>query len=375
MKLKISALIMATCLLGSCANRLAVEALRCEYQTNPVGIDVDSPRFSWIITAGERGVHQQSYRIIVSNSRNEVLNKLGNQWDSGWTESDNTINVAYEGQPLAGNHTYFWRTASLINGKEVWSEPAIFHTGLLRQNEWNAKWLSTDETLLHASPLFRKDFTIDKKVKNAHVYVTAAGICELYLNGRKVGSDVLHPAVSDYRKTVLYSVYDVTTLLQTGGNAFGVMLGNGAYNMRAAKDRYSWDGTQLGNPSFSVQLNVVYEDGSEAVVISDGGWKYTFGPVIFNHIYGGEDYDARKEITGWANAGTDDSAWRNAAIVPGPGGKLRWQETPIQVTDVITPIATTNPAKGVYLFDLGQNIAGWWRIELKGKAGQTVKNI
>jgi alpha-L-rhamnosidase len=373
MKLKLSILFMLACLLGGCTQRVAVEALRCEYLTCPVGIEVDKPRFSWIITAHKRGIHQQAYRIVVSEHPGDVQNKQGNQWDSGWIESDNTINVAYEGKPFAGNHAYFWRVASRIDGQEVWSEPAVFRTGLLRQDDWKAQWLSTNDTLIYESPLFRNTFTIDRNVKEAYVYATAAGVYELYLNGRKVGDDVLHPAVSDYRKTVLYSVYDVTSLLQTGRNAFGVMLGNGAYNMRQAEGRYGWDGTQLGNPCFSIQMNVVYEDGSEALVTTGDGWKYTFGPVTFNHIYAGEDYDANREIDGWANAGTDDSGWQNALVVAAPGGKLRWQATPIRVTETLTPIAQTQPSDGVYLFDLGQNIAGWWRIEVKGAAGQTLR--
>ncbi|MDR1881330.1 MAG: glycoside hydrolase family 78 protein [Prevotella sp.] len=373
MKLNISVFVMVACLLGGCSYRLAIDEMRCEYLVNPVGIDVEKPRFSWVITATERGIRQQAYRIIVSDNQGNVYNKQGDCWDSGWTESDNTILVAYEGQPLAANQAYFWRTASLVDGQEVWSKPAVFHTGLLRQDDWKAQWLSTSDTILYESPLFRKTFTIDKKVKEARVYATAAGLYELYLNGRKVGGDVLHPAVSDYRRTVLYSVYDVTTLLQAGGNAFGVMLGNGAYNMRAAEGRYGWFGIPLGNPCFSVQLNVAYQDGSKAIITTGDGWKYTSGPVTFNHIYAGEDYDARKEIGGWAENGCDDAGWQNAVVVPGPGGKPKWQATPIQVTETLSPIAETATAEGVYIFDLGQNIAGWWRIRLKGAPGQTVR--
>jgi alpha-L-rhamnosidase len=373
MNKKFSVLILLVCLLGSCTHRAALDELRCEYLINPVGIDVNCPRFSWIITSQERGIHQESYRIIVSDTRSDIQNKQGNLWDSDWIESDNTINVAYSGNELVGNHAYFWRAASLIDGKEIWSEPATFRTGLLRPEEWKAQWISTNDTIIFESPIFRNTFSINKKLKEAYVYTTAAGITELYLNGQKVGNDVLHPAVSDYRKTFLYTVYDVTTLLQKGKNAFGVMLGNGAYNMRAAKGRYSWDGTKLGNPCFSVQLNVVYEDGSTDLIITGDGWKYTAGPVTFNHIYGGEDYDANKEIKGWADAETDDSGWQNALVVPGPGGQPKWQATPIQVTNTLKPVAKTETANGVYLFDLGQNIAGWWRIELRGTTGQTVR--
>jgi alpha-L-rhamnosidase len=349
---------------------ISVGDLRCEYLSSPVGMDAEHPRFSWKIAAGERGVYQQAYRITVSDGRGED----GNCWDSEWTESGATVNLKYAGVPLVSNRTYTWQVCVRINNKEVRSKPAVFHTGLLRREDLKAQWLATKEDIVHESPLFRKTFTAEKKVKKAFAYATAAGFYELYLNGRKVNDDVLNPAVSDYRKTVLYSAYDVSSLMQKGENTVGVMLGNGAYNIRSVGGRYSWGGGKsMGNPCFMVQIHILYNDGSETLVASGEGWKYTAGPVTFNNIYGGEDYDARKEIQGWASAGTDDSGWQDAVIVPGPGGKLKWQSVPIEVTETLRPIAQTRPSKGVYLFDLGQNIAGWWRIEAKGKAGQTIR--
>jgi alpha-L-rhamnosidase len=361
------------CILSGC-KKLQVNDLRCEYLSNPAGIDVPDPRFSWKIAADRRSVYQKAYRIVVSDNAADVRSKQGNYWDSGLIESGNTVNVAYEGKALDGNHQYFWRACALIDGQEVWSEPAVFHTGLLDQKEWKALWISTEEELIHASPLFRKSFTIDKKIKEARVYATAAGFYELYLNGQKVGDHVLHPAVSDYRKTLLYSVYDVTGLLKKGDNALGLMLGNGAFNIRETEGRYGWgEDSRIGNPCASLQLNVVCDDGSETVISTDTDWTYAFGPITVNNIYGGEDYDARKEINGWAAAGFDDSGWRKAALAQSPGGKLKWQATPIKVTETLTPIITNSPAKGTYLFDLGQNIAGWWRVEVKGHAGQTIR--
>jgi alpha-L-rhamnosidase len=289
-------------------------------------------------------------------------------------ESNNTIQVAYQGEPLRSNHSYFWRVCAVVNGREIWSEPAFFHTGLLRQDEWKAQWISTEEALAEASPLLRTTFTVAKKVREAYAFATAAGFYELYLNGQKVGNDKLHPAITDYRKTLLYSVYDLTALLKKGENALGVMLGNGAYNVLKTDGRYGWSGdARLGNPCFSMQMKIIYEDGSQALIVSDEQWKYAFGPVTFNNIYGGEDYDARREMTGWASAGFDDAGWRPAAIAPSPGGLLKWQSVPIEVTETLTPITATRPEKGLYLFDLGQNIAGWWRVEVQGTAGQTLR--
>ncbi|MDR3297676.1 MAG: glycoside hydrolase family 78 protein [Prevotellaceae bacterium] len=342
--------------------------------TNPSGIDVAAPRFSWTIAADERGVYQEAYRIIVSHNRADVQQLKGNSWDSGWRNSDNTINVAYEGSALESNHPYFWRVGARINGQELWSEPAAFHTGMLHYNDWSAAWISTEEELVHASPLLRKSFVADKRIKEAHAYVAAAGFYELYVNGQKVGSHVMHPAITDYRKTLLYSVYDLSDMLNKGNNALGLMLGNGAYNIRKSKERYSWGSeSRLGNPCVMLQLQVTFDDGSEAVITTGEGWKYTFGSITYNNIYGGEDYDARKDVAGWSDAGFDDAKWKRVAVVPSPGGQLKWQATPIEVTETLPPVASSTPARGVYLFDLGQNIAGWWRIELQGRAGQTIR--
>jgi hypothetical protein len=350
-----------------------ITGLRCEYRANPLGIETPHPRFSWLITSGERGIYQQAYRIVVSDNPEEVKKKNGSHWDSGFVISGNTGHIAYEGLPLISDHTYYWRICSQINGKETWSNPAEFRTGMLNPDDWKAQWISTPEPITLESPLFRHSFSIDKTVKEAYVYAAAAGFYELYLNGEKVGGDVLNPSVTDYRQTVLYSVYELTKYLKKGVNVFGLMLGNGAYNMLQAPDRYTWDSNSFGNPRFLLQLNIKYLDGSETTVTSGEEWKYTGGPITFNNLYGGEDYDARKEIESWAAAGPDDSDWKKASLAEPPGGKPKYQDIPIRITQTLLPVAKTQPRKGVYLFDLGQNIAGWWRITLKGVAGQTIR--
>jgi len=369
------------CILGlalfvSCGHENKPDQLQCEYLTNPIGLDEPNPQFTWNINAKERGVYQSAYRIIVGDSKREVDNKKGNIWDSQIIESANTVNIEYGGLSLESNRKYFWRVCAVINGNEVWSNTSYFHMGLLEESDWKSNWISTHEDLLNESPLFRKEFDIDKEIKDAYVYVATAGFYELYLNDTKVGDYVLNPSITDYRKTVLYSVFDIGDQLKRGENAFGVMLANGAYNLtKKTGERYAWadGGTRLGNPKFMLQLQINYKDGSNEIVISDGSWKYTQGPITFNNLYGGEDYDARKEVDKWASAGLDDSLWDQAVITDSPGGKLKPQLLPIRVTDTLIPVTETNPAEGVYLFDLGQNMAGWWRIELSGNPGQTIR--
>jgi len=355
-----------------------LDDLRCDYQTNPTGLDSSHPGFSWKIRADQRGISQKAYQIIVGESLDEIKKGTGKCWDSGKVKSGRTVNIAYEGIPLKSDREYFWCVRIWTNeDRPVRSEPARFHTGLFHPSDWKAQWITAGEEIIHASPLLRKEFAVGKKVKQAFAFVSACGYDEFYLNGKKVGDHVLDPAITDYRKTILYSTYDVTDLLKEGDNIAGAMLGNGAYNIRKAEGRYSWgQGGGLKNPCFLMQLNMTYEDGSQAVVITDGSWKYAPGPITFNNIYGGEDYDARKEIRGWASESfpDNDSRWKNAVPAPEPGGTLKSQAAPpVKVTGTLEPVAETHPAPGVYLFDLGRNIAGWWRLQAKGTAGQTIR--
>jgi alpha-L-rhamnosidase len=117
--------------------------------------------------------------------------------------------------------------------------------------------------------------------------VTAVGFYELYLNGNKVSDRVLDPGITDYRKTVLYSTYDVASLLKKGENVMGAMVGNGAWNLRKTTGRWSWHGTAVsfGNPALWVQLMITYTEGSQETIVTDNTWKTTSGPITFNNLY------------------------------------------------------------------------------------------
>jgi len=362
---------------NSIVSEVTISDLKCEYLNNPLGVDVEKPRFSWKILSNQRNIIQSAYQILVSESIDELKKGKGNCWDSGKRLSDQLTNIDYEGLKLQSNKTYYWSV--LVWGenerKPVSCDPAFFHTGLLLHSDWKAKWIATKDSF-DESPLLRKEFKVEKDVKQAYAFVAACGYYELYFNGKKIGDHVLDPGITDYRKTILYSTYDVTQNLKKGNNVTGAMLGNGAYNLQKVDDRYSWGkrGGSLGNPCFIMQLNITYSDGSQSTITTDGSWHYAPGPITFNNIYGGEDYDARKEIKGWSSNGFKDGGWDNVVNAKDPGGVLKSQlMPPVKVTATIQPIAETNPEPGVYLFDLGQNIAGWWRLQVKGETGQTIR--
>ena len=221
--------------------------------------------------------------------------------------------------------------------------------------------------------LLRKKFNVSKQVKSARIYSTALGTYQLYLNGQRVGNDILAPGWTDYRKRVVYQVYDVTSQVKQGGNAIGAILGGGWY-----ADGLSWlqNRYNFGPPPVRllVQLEVEYNDGSRDSVVSDESWKAKPSPITESEIYNGESYDARLEQAGWDQASFSDAKWGAAAVAPeSPVPLVAQNFQPIRVNEILKPKAVTNPTPGAYIFDLGQNMVGWARLHVSGKAGTKVK--
>lgn len=351
--------------------------LKVEYLTNPLGLDVMEPRFSWVLESPERGITQSAYQIIVSQDEDSAENGIGDMWDTGSVHSDQSVGIVYEGKTLESGKQYFWRVKvwEAREGRSSWSDVQTFQMGLLGEDAWKSEWIASPDTTISA-PLFRKEFEVNSGIQSAFLYVTTPGYYELYLNGQKVGDHVLDPGLTNNRKRVLYETYDVKDLLQQGPNALGMILGNGSYRVVKTEGRWSWHSTDhsFGTPPGRVQLHVVYENGAEELVVSDGSWKSSQSPITYNHIYGGEDYDARLEQEGWNEAGFDDSAWQLAEVVEIPDLVLDSQVMPpIRVTETLQPVVKTRPEPDTYLFDLGQNIPGWWRIRVKGAAGTEIR--
>lgn len=223
-----------------------------------------------------------------------------------------------------------------------------------------------------AARMLRKEFVAAKKVRRATAYLSGLGLSELYLNGRKVSDHVLSPALSEYPRRVFYVTHDVTQQIKSGRNALGVWLGNGRYY--APRTTEPLGTTTYGFPKLLLQLELEYTDGTRDTIVSDGSWKLTTaGPITANNEYDGEDYDARQELSGWAESGFDDRAWAAAQTVAAPGGRLAAQMIePIRVTGKIKPRSVNEIRPGVFIYDFGQNIVGWCRLQVRGPAGTAV---
>ncbi|MCD8041590.1 MAG: glycoside hydrolase family 78 protein [Tannerellaceae bacterium] len=375
-------LLLLACTEGK-QEKVAVINPRLEMLTNPIGIDQDTPRFMWQLKAGVNDVYQIAYQIMVATNHENLEKEKDLVWNSGKVSSDNSIYIPYEGKPLESRQKYYWKVKAWTNkGETPWTVPNHFTMAFMDSSDWQAKWIGLDkpvnkedkltgETRLAARYL-RKEFNAPGTIKSARLYITGLGFYECYLNGEKVGRDVFAPTATDYTKHVNYNVYDVTNLLNNGGNTVGVILGNGRYfSMREHGVRH------FGFPKLLMQLEIEEKDGKRTVITSDETWKITTdGPIVANSEFDGEEFDANRILHGWCENGYNDSGWLNAGLVTPPGGKLIAQRNPnIQVMKEIKPVSVTPTGKGSYMVDMGQNMVGWLAIQGKAKKDKPVTMV
>ena len=370
--------------------RAAPTRLRVEWRSRPLGIDTLRPRFQWGVAASPdaRGVRQSAWRIVVAVSEAAAAAGRGELWDSGKV-SGNRLTIRPPSDLRLASQTPYWWALMLWDSEgkpSGWSKPERFVTGVL--GDWQGKWIAAEKGWPvqvaqsrnsppvpgpSEMPLFRRDFSMAKPVRSATLSICGLGQHAVSINGREAHASMLDPGWTDYRKTVLYSTYDVTALLTAGDNAIGVMLGNGMYHVDGVKNRYKKFVGTFGQPRLIAQLAIVYADGSTELVASDGQWTTRPGPITFSSIYGGEDYDAQRAIAGWDRGGAAREGWAPVLLVDGPPGKLKAQGIPpITVGETYPTARITEPKPGVFVYDFGKNCASRPALSVRGPAGAAV---
>ena len=376
----------------------------------PLGIDERQPRLSWKLDADHRGARQTAYRILVASSAEKLASGEADRWDSGKVESSRTAHVEYAGAPLRSRDVCHWRVEVWDEkGAPVQSAPSLWTMGLLERADWQAKWIAADPEIVARDPdaikatltdcgtpaVFRKELTVGADVRRATVYATARGVFELRLNGHRVGADLFAPEWTDYDKRIHYRTYDITSLVRNGENAVAATLGDGWWSgyvgWQETRGRYG----SLEN-SLCVQLELELANGERMIVGTDRSWRCNTGPILSSDFQMGEVYDARREYLGpetkdqgraTRNSGPGSTLpkslvsgpssmvyfpWLAAHEVAAPGVPLTWQPSqPVQITELITPGSMREHQRGVFIFDLGQNISGFVRLRLKNVAAGT----
>jgi alpha-L-rhamnosidase len=351
-----------------------VSYLRCEGQENPLGINREQPMLQWKMIDQRRGAAQIAYQVMVATSPDLLSEGKADLWDSGKVDSDQSVFVKYRGAPLKSGQTCFWRVKiwDQVGQPSDWSDIASWEMGLLSPGDWKAGWIARSKDHPGKSVMMRKEINLPSKtLTKARLFVTGLGNYVFYINGTKVGEDLLTPGWTDYRKRVEYQVYDVDELLQDGKNALGALLGNMWWS-----GGLGWKGGvkySEGPLKLLAMLQLTFDDGTTQIIGSDPTWKWHESPIIYDNIYGGETYDANLEIPGWKEPGFDDSGWASTepAIYEGILAGPRFP--PLREEMEMDPVNLTEPVTGQYVFDLGQNIVGWARLMVQGQKGDTIR--
>ncbi len=343
---------------------LTITDLRCEYMVNPLGIDAAYPRLSWMLKGEGRNQRQEAYQIRAATTREGLDdNGLPDLWDSGKVES-NAILVEYGGRRLGSGERCCWQVRVWDNNNAQpgpYSEPAFFEMGLLSSEDWHAGWIGFPGAWPGKALYFRHDFRLEKPIRRARLYMAGLGWSELRINGQRVNDRVLDPPQSNYSKRVLYTTDVVEDFLRQGNNTLGVICGNGWY----------------GTPRLLLQLIIEYQDGTLGQIFTQTSWPEPWwvfsGPIQENSVYDGELYDARLEIADWDSPDVPPSHGLVAASTDGPAGKLVAASLePIKVVESLRAKNVSQPKPGIFIFDLGQNIAGWARLRVHGPAGTRI---
>jgi hypothetical protein len=380
--------------LNSHAQTLSVTNLRCEYRKDPIGVDSHQPKFSWELLSSQRNVEQTAYRMLVSPDSLSLQNNTGSIWDSKKIASNASIQVEYKGKSLQPVKKYFWKVMVWDNkgNQSSWSDIAQWQMGLLSKADWKgAQWIAYAQLpdsnkiipLAHGRgkkewgvrknilPLLRKNFTINKSVKNATAFVCGLGHFKMSVNGQNIGDHFLDPGWTEYTKHALYVSFNISKELKEGPNAIGVMLGNGFYYIPG--ERYRKLTGAYGNPKIITRIAIEYTDGSMENIISDASWKTDKSPIIFSSIYGGEDYDANLEQLGWNTFSFNDKNWKNVIVTGGPPKLNSQMAEPLKVMERFSPVKKTLIKPAVWVYDLGQNFSGIPSVTMSGKKGDTVR--
>ncbi|HEX3134905.1 MAG TPA: family 78 glycoside hydrolase catalytic domain, partial [Planctomycetota bacterium] len=397
------------------AAEVAVTGLRCEYFTDSLAVETSAPRFGWRSETTARSWMQRAWQVRVASSREAVQAGKADLWDSGEVAGDTSQQVIYHGTPLATRQQCWWqvRVWGSDGATLPWSAPASWTMGVLTASDLTAQWISArdttpvhrDRSALHLPPArqYRREFTATKPIHRALLTVSALGIADPWINGQRVGDAYFEPGWSDYIKRAYYRVHDITAQVHTGANCLGAVVADGwyagyvGYSLLVGYGPYRAGRAHYGKtPALVMQLDVTYQDGTSERIISDPAWQVSdAGPWREADLLMGETYDARQEQTGWCTSGFAATAWQ-AAIPAAANGSVKapfsdncgtrdvelgfqrpvtlqaYTAPPICAVREIRPLSVRERQPGVFVFDLGENIAGNVRLFVKGPVGTSV---
>lgn len=349
--------------------------LRCEYQADPIGLGAARPRFFWQLGDPRPGAQQRGWHLLVASDPSLLDEERGDLWDSGRVDSDSNSQVEYAGRVLGSRQRAWWKVRSFAadDTPSPWSETACFETGLLDPADWSAKWIAAPlrggPSISAQVPALRCAFRVERPVARAVLYVTALGLYEISIGGRRVGDHELAPGWTDYRRRVRYQVFDVSGRVAPGANTIDALLGDGWYcgyvGLRKSREAYG------ERPALLAQLELLHDDGTTRRFETGADWQWQASQILASDIMQGETVDARRML--------DDAAWQSVDVVEAPDIALdAMPGPPVRVVRELRPVSEPSvrggePFGSSRVYDLGQNMVGRVRLRVRGPAGATVR--
>lgn len=356
--------------------------LRCEYLSNPLGIDVTLPRLSWWVDDDRPAEIQTGYHLLGASTAEQLAADEGDLWDTGRVESQQTLNIEYRGRPLSSGQRVWWKVRSFDSDglPSGWSDPAFFEIGLLGAQDWRARWVSVPLRGSPATPvqvpILRRSFELPDEIVAARLYITALGVYRVELNGQAVSADQLAPGWTDYRKRVRYQTHDVTRLLQRGSNAIGVLLGDGWYCGNPGIGQRQQYGDR---PLLCAQINVTLASGTLLLICTDHQWKWQRSWLLHSDLILGESVDGRQYRPGWSAPGFDEAGWYPVVLEQAPEVQLSATMSPPirahrELPPVADPVCHLRPLEPPsWVYDFGQSVLGRVRLQLTAPEGRQLR--
>ena len=354
-------------------SEIRVDQLKVNFVTN---ID-NTPLLSWQTESEHEGFIQSASQILISDGEDKLKKDEGNIWDSGKTLSSEQMNIKAGGEFKSGNQYFIKvRVWDANDSPSSWSETRDFFIPLEYPEDWHSQWISYDYHPDAALPVFTKVFkkSPERAIDFARLYISAPGFYEAFLNGEKIGNNVLDPGQTNYEDYTFYTAYEIDKDWLKEDNTLAVMLGNGWYNQNEVwKGQEEYSAMVYGQPVFICQLIIRYENGEEEIIGSDESWKWKNGPITYSNIYGGETHDANLEVDMVSGNYESDPSWKKALpAVIHPVELYEQYADPIRKMGTVEVSRIIDNGDGKYIFDMGENYAGWVKLSIDGEKGQEI---
>ncbi len=354
-----------------------VVELKCEHMYDPLGVSTRQPRFSWKNWSGIEGAQQTAYQLLVATSADALSEEKADLWNSGKVASSSNLLIEYQGEPLQTRGVLYWKVRVWDEEDNVskWSKPATFSIGILEESDWEAFYIGyPSEDGFQQCPQFRKLFSVGKVKKGDSylLHVNSLGYHEVFLNGQRVGDEVLSPAVSQFNKRSLINTYNVTPYLKSGDNDLVIWLGSGWYTE-------GLPGVVGDGPMVRAQLEKNSGQSTETVIVTNDTWQarnseYRRISDWRSGRYGGEEVTGNLEVTTRTFKEPEKVSWGSATVVEIPEHVVTPQRVePNRIIEKIAPSTVERLNDSTYLVDMGTTLAGWFEIIFPPlKTGQQV---